>query len=149
MQELTTDSIDELRAYRDALDAAGVEYDLQTTHTVEIAQNGDSAESETTSDGQELIPDLPGEGTTAREVVEAAAHHPKEWVTSDDLDGVEYGNSSPLGSVEGGWDVFEKKTIHDGSVGRPTVAYRLKEPYRRELTGQSIDVEALTEARNA
>lgn len=147
MTELTTDRVTRLEAYKDALDAAGVEYDTRVTYRIELAENGTDSPLE--SEEPEA---LPGPGTKTYDVVEAVAEHPMEWVGVNDVvsevDIDQEHVSTILSHLYTRYGVAERKKL-DSTGGRPPYGYRLKEAYRRELTGQSIDVDVLTEARNA
>lgn len=149
MTDLTTDSKRTLREYRQALDAAGVDYEVHTLHKVKIGETPAEDVIEDAGDDEKRSA-LPAEGTNYRAIIEAVAEHPKEWVTSKDLsDELMDDGKTLLAALHRDYDVFQRKRIPQAGRGQNPHGYKLKEPYRRELTGQSIDVDALTEARNA
>lgn len=137
MTQLQTNRVSELESYKRALDAAGVDYDTTVTYSVEIEQQATEAP-------QKRVTDLPSEGTKARQVVDAVAKHPKEWVRQRDVADALPEGYTPS-DVATSYDVFK---VRNGGRGK-VAEYKLKDRFRRELTGQSIDVEALTEVRNA
>lgn len=153
MNDLETTSADVKDAYRQALEAAGVEFTERRVYRIEFVAHGAQAATGDES-GDAPVGRLPGDGTDYRAVVEAIAQHPKEYVTlSDVVPEVDLSYDAVKGAlshIHHHYGVTNRRKMqNDGQRGRRAYGYRLKEAYRRELTGESVDVAALEEAQNA